>query len=260
MDPKPPGACQAVRMGLFSHRSEEDDLGELSLAGLPGLDDGPQESVYPMDEWSEAGLALLRERLTALGVPHEWDEDGSLVVDTANEAWVERIMEQAEDELADTVDPSLPQVAYDLSGWLTEQRERLYEILDEEAVPFGVDGDELFVHEIDEDRVDELIDALLAPEEEPSGATSPAEAMGELFVAADLLRNDPAGSTGALALVDARRLAADAAPPYGMDRAWWSGVLREADALLALLDADPMDVAQIEEVAARLRDALRPYV
>lgn len=247
-------------MGLFSHRSDEDDLGDLSLAGVPGLDLGPQESVYPMDDWSEAGLALLRERLTTLGVPHEWEEDGALVVDTTNEAWVERIMEQVEDELADTVDPSLPQVAYDLSGWLPQQRERLYEILDDEAVPFGVEGDELFVHEIDEARVDELIDALLAPVEEPTGTATPAEAMGELFVAADLLRNDPAGSAGALALVDARRLADAAAPPYGMDREWWSGVLREADVLLALVDEDPMDVTQVEEVAARLRDALRPYV
>lgn len=247
-------------MGLFNQRSEKDDLGDLSLAGLVGLDEEPQESVYPMDDWSEAGLALLRERLETLAVPHEWDEDGSLVVDTDNEAWVERIMEQVEDELADSVDPSLPQVAYDLTGWATPRREQLYEVLDDEAVPFGVDGDELFVHEIDEARVDEIVEAILAPVEEPTGASSPAEAMGELFVAADQLRNEPTSASGALSLLDARRLAADAAPPYGMDRAWWSGVLREADALLALVDEDPMDVAEVEAVAGRLRDGLRPYV
>jgi hypothetical protein len=247
-------------MGLFSHRSEEDDLGDLSLSGVPGLDDGPEESVYPLDDWGEGARAVLRERLATLGVPHEWDADGSLVVATTDEAWVERVLDQVEDELADSVDPDLPQVAYDLSAWGVEVRERLLDLLDDEAVPFGVDGDELFVHEIDEARVDELVDAVLAPEAEPAGADSTGEAMGEIFVAADLLSHEPSSPAGALALVDARRSAAAAGVPYGMDRAWWDGVLAQVDELVGLLDVDPLDVDAVATAAGRLRAGLRPYV
>lgn len=247
-------------MGLFNQRSEEDDLGDLSLSGLTGLDDGPEESVYPLDDWGEAARAALRDRLVTLGVPHQWDDDDSLVVATDDEAWVERVMDQIEDELADSVDPDVAQVAYDLSDWSSEARDRLYDLLDDEAVPFGMDGDELFVHEIDEARVDELVDAVLAPEDEPAPGGATAEAMGELFVAADLLRHEPAGPAGALGLVDARRAAGSAGPPYGMDRAWWDGVLAQADELIELLDVDPPDDEAVAALAGRLRDALRPYV
>src|SRR5690606_17680852 len=144
----------------------------------------------------EAGLALLRERLTTLGVPHEWEEDGALVVDTTNEAWVERIMEQVEDELADTVDPSLPQVAYDLSGWLPQQRERLYEILDDEAVPVAVGGGELLGDATEAARVEELTAARGAGGEPPTGPATPAGAVGELGVAAGLRRHPAAGAAG----------------------------------------------------------------
>jgi len=244
-------------MGLFSDRSEEDDLGDLSLSGLSGLDDGPEESVYPLEDWGEPARALLRDRLDTLGVPHEWDEDGSLVVATSDEAWLERILDQVEDDL---VDPDVPQVAYDLAEWAPERRERLFDLLDEEAVPFGLDGEELFVHEIDEARVDELVDAVLSPEVEPEASGPTAEAMGELFVAADLLAREPVSPSGALGLLDARRAAGGAGPPYGMDRVWWDGVLSEADELIRLLDQDPVDDDAVTTHAARLRDGLRPYV
>lgn len=247
-------------MGLFSDRSEEDDLGDLSLSGLSGLDDGPEESVYPLEDWGEPARAVLRDRLVTLGVPHEWDEDGSLVVATSDEAWVERILDQVEDDLADAVDPELPQVAYDLADWAPELRDQLFDLLDEEAVPFGLDGEELFVHEIDEARVDELVDAVLTPDVEPDSSGPTAEAMGELFVAADVLAREPASPSGALGLLDARRVAGDAGPPYGMDRVWWDGVLSGADELIALLDQDPVDDEAVTAHAARLRDGLRPYV
>jgi len=247
-------------MGLFSDRSEEDDLGDLSLSGLTGLDDGPQESVYPLEGWGEAVRAVLRDRLVTLGVPHEWDEDGSLVVATSDEAWVERILDQVEDDLADSVDPEVPQVAYGLADWPPELRDRLFDLLDEEAVPFGVEGEELFVHEIDEARVDELVEAVLSPDVEPEASGSTAEAMGELFVAADTLAREPASPSGALELLDARRSAGDAGPPYGMDRVWWDGVLAEADELIRLLDQDPVDDEAVAAHAVRLRDGLRPFV
>ena len=249
-------------MGLLSQRSEGDDeFADLSLSGLQGLDDGPEESTYDLDDWSERGRAMLRERLVTLAVPHRWEEELTLVVATADEAWVERVMDQVEDDLADAIDPDLPQVAYDLADWSAEHRDELFALLEEEAIPFGVEGDELFAHEIDEERVDELVEAVLSPEATPATlGDGTGDAMGELFVAADLLLHEPFSAPGALALLDARTAAAAGSAPYGMDRAWWDGVLAQADVLLGLLDADDPDDEAIVEHATRLRDGLRPFV
>src|SRR5690606_25484649 len=105
-----------------------------------------------------------------------------------------------------------------------------------------------------------LVDAVLAPESEPAATGTTAEAMGELFVAADLLRHEPSSPAGALGLVDARRAASAAGAPYGMDRAWWEGVLGQAEELSRLLDAEPLDEDAVATVAGRLRDGLRPFV
>lgn len=251
-------------MGLLSERSEDDEeRGDISIAGLESLDGGPDEIVYELDDWSDRDRAVLRERLETLGVPHTW-EGLTLVVAATDDAWVERIMDQVEDDLSVSLDPDLPQIAYDLSGWDVDNRERLFSVLGDEAVPFGVDADELFVHEIDEARVDEVIDAIVSPPtegEDPPPATETApQVMGDLFVAADRLVHDPADHEGTLSLIDAIRAAGAGAPPYGMDKVWWEGVLGNADELVVLLDSPSPDEEAIIERATTLRDGLRPYV
>ena len=42
---------------------------------------------------------MLAERLVTLGVPHSW-EDTTLVIAVTDEAWVERIMDQVDEELS----------------------------------------------------------------------------------------------------------------------------------------------------------------
>ena len=181
-------------MGLLTPRGEEDDeQGDLTIAGLDLGGDGDDEITYDLDEWSEADRAVLRDRLETLGAPHTW-EGTTLVVDSADEAWVERIMDQIDEELSappeDEVDDE--QIAYDLTDWDDDSCVSLMETLATEAIPYALDGDELFVASEDEARVDEIVGALTTP-----GATltlgGPAsfEAMSELFVAADVLSKDP---------------------------------------------------------------------
>lgn len=249
-------------MGLLSKRPEEnEERGEISLVGLDGLDGGaPDEMVYELDDWSERDRAVLRERLETLGVPHHWEET-SLVVAADDEAWVERIMDQVEDDLSTALDPDVTQVAYDLSEWDESSRDRLLDVLEDEAVPYGVEGDELFVHDIDEQRVDEMIEAVVNPGEEPTEvpAAGP-ETMGDMFVAADRLARDPSDAEGTLALIEAVRAAGSSPPPYGMDKAWWEGVQSGADEVLALMDTPLPDHDAVATAAAALRELLRPYV
>lgn len=250
-------------MGLVSKRGEDDDedRGDISIAGMDDLDGAEEDTVYELDEWGERGLGMLRERLDTLGVPHRWEEGSTLVIAATDEAWVERIMDQVEDDLSLALDPDVPQIAYDLTEWDADNRERLFVMLEEEAVPYGVDGEELFVHEIDEQRADEVIDAILRPSSHgESTADGGPEVMGELFVAADLLVHDPNGAEGTLALVEAIRQAGSSGVPYGMDKVWWDAVVDRAGALVALLDVPEIDASMVVESATELRDGLRPYV
>lgn len=249
-------------MGLVSKRGEDDEeRGEISIAGLDRLDGGGEETIYELDEWPERGRSMLRDRLETLGVPHRWEDGTTLVVAASDEAWVERIMDQVEDDLSLALDPEVPQVAYDLTDWETASRERLFSALEREAVPYGIDGEELFVHEIDEVRVDELVDAIVSPgDATESTGDGGVEAMGELFVAADRLVHDAVDPTALAALVDVLGQAATASVPYGMDAVWWEGILGRARGLVTLLDVPDADEESVVAVATELRDGLRPYV
>ena len=110
------------------------------------------------------------------------------------------------------------QVAYDLSEWDDDSCVALLDALSADTIPYGLDGDELFVAAVDEKRVDEIVAALTTP-----GATltvgGPAsfEAMSELFIAADELSNDPDDKGATRAIVGGARAAAGASAPFGTD-------------------------------------------
>src|SRR5688572_9319173 len=134
-------------MGLISKRGEDDgeQLADLSISGLEHVEGSANESVFELDEWPARVLAALKQRLEVLAVPHEWEDDTTLVVSTDDEAWVERVMDQIEDEQSLALDPDTPQVAYDLTDWDDAKRDDLLTVLEDEAVPYGMDCDELFV-------------------------------------------------------------------------------------------------------------------
>jgi hypothetical protein len=249
-------------MGLLSRRSEDgDEQDGMVLAGLEDLDaDRPDELVYELDDWSLGHQALLRERLEALAVPHHWEET-SLVVAATDEAWIERILDQVEDELATVLDDDVEKVAYELAGWSPADVELLVAELVDEAVPHAFSGTELLVNEIDEDRVDELVTAISSGDADdvPVRAAT-GDVMGELFVAADRIVHDPRDRAAADALSEAIDRAASAPAPYGMDKLWWEGVQAQAGELVVLTESYAPDDELVAGRAATLRDALRPYV
>jgi hypothetical protein len=251
-------------MGLLTPQGEEDDEpGDVSIAGLDDLDgDGDAEITYELDEWSDGDRRMLRDRLEALGAPHTW-EGTTLVIASADEAWVERIMDQVEEDLAsaEASDAEVEQVAYDLSEWDDDTCIQLLDALSAEEIPYGLDDDELIVSGPDEERVDEIIAAITTP-----GATltlgGPAsfEAMSELFVAADELSHDPADKGATASLIAGARAAAGSSVPYGMDAAWWDGVVARAGALADLVESPNPDHEQVVDLAAALRNELRPVI
>jgi len=250
-------------MGLLTPQGEEDDeQGDISIAGLDHLDgDGDDEVTYELDEWSEADRTVLRDRLTTLGCPHSW-EGTTLVVASSDEAWVERIMDQVDEDLSteDEADEE-EQVAYDLTDWDDESCVSLLDALATEEIPYGLDGDELVVASDDEARVDEIVAALTTPGATLTlGGPSSFEAMSELFVAADELSHDPDDGSATAALVEGARAAAASSAPYGMDAAWWDGVVARAGALADEIESPNPDHELVTDLAAALRNELRPVI
>ncbi len=247
-------------MGQLQGQGEDDseDLG-IELVGMEPVDGDTDEVVFELDGWAARDRDTLRERLELLGVPHRWEET-SLAVPAPDEAWAERVMDQVEDELSLELDDDVEQVAYDLAGWDDDARQVLVDRLADEAVAHGWDGDELFVQEIDERRVDELIDAVLDPEAEVTTGEGGQAMLSALFVAADRLRHDPDDGEGTRTLSEAATRAQASEPPYGLDRAFWSQVQDQASALSQLIDATPPDGEAIIDAAGQLRTTLRPYV
>ena len=250
-------------MGLVSKQPEEDDEQgpEFLITGFGDLEGGGRDEVeLDLSDWGDAARHALDERLHLLQAPHAWN--GSwLVVAEDDVAWVERIIEQVEDERSVQLDPDVDQVAYDLTGWEEATRERLLDGLQDEAIAYGMDGDELVVHEIDEQRVDELVDAILQPDAPPpAGGEARTEVMGELFVAMDRLVHDADDAAGRKAVVEGAQEASTHAPPYGMDKVWWQGVGERCAELADLLQSPSRDDDRVVEQATVLRDLLRPYV
>jgi hypothetical protein len=248
-------------MGVLQHRNQDDDdESGLGIVGMEPLDEDPDASdvVFDLDDWSDDDLAALRQRIDEVGMPHTW-EGASLVVAPADEGWAELLIEQVEEQLSLALDDTAEQVAYDLSEWDEASRTALLEAIAAEAIPHGWDGTELFVQELDEQRVDELVDAVVDPDAAVT-ADGGHELLSDLFVAADRLRHDAGDRAGTDSLLEAADRAAAGVAPYGVDAKAW-GAVQDATAELAglLRDADADDEA-IVGAADRLRSLLRSYV
>lgn len=264
-------------MGLVSKLGEggddEDELGELTISyGLLESTE-PDDVVIDLGTWGAAAIAALDERLHLLEAPHAW-EGTDLVVPEPSAAWVERVIEQVEDERTLELDEDGDHIAYDLAEWDDQHRALLEGRLRDDLIPFSIADDELVVLEIDEQRVDDAIDAVLAPDgeappaegstsERPEGGEARTEIMGELFVAADQLVHDPSDPDARKVLVEGATEAATRTPPYGMDRGWWRELADRLDAFSRLvgggISAEHEDAA-VAQAATALRDHLRPYV
>ncbi len=252
-------------MGLVSKRSEdeeEDDLGEIRITGFGDLDAAttPQPLGLDLTTWGEGGRTALDERFHLLQAPHAWNGP-ILLVEQADVLWIQRIIEQVEDERTLALDPAAEQMAYDLEGWDDENLSLLVHGLQDRKIPFAVEEGELVVHEADEEQVDGLVDEILEPDGADTREEARAELLGELFVAADRLVHHPHDTDARRDLEAGAQEVADHAPPYGVERGWWAGIHERCAAVVARLAEDTGDDDEgAKETATALRDALRPYV
>lgn len=268
--------------------SEDDGDGESFVGGPEDVDaDGAQEAdaeggdrhaasdevdgddveiVYELDDWASETRVLVDGLLNNQGIAHAW-QGGTLVVRPDDEAAVDEIIDDVEITTVPALDPVADKLAYEVNGWTDEQRGGLAQALGAQGIPYQWDevGD-LLVLEADEDRVEEILDGIEFPDELDVGTgddddgLAAQNALSELFVSSDRLMHDARDHEGVLSLVDAARMAAGLALPFGFEREVWDDIVGRAAAISLLFESDVDDDDEIIEQATALRRLLRSYV
>ena len=207
---------------------------------------GPEDplTAFELNEWPEALRAELMERLVQARVPHILDTEGDADPDV--EGGADAADPDAEGG-ADAADP-------DVEGGA--------DAADPDAERAEVC--DLLVREADEERVELVIDDLLAREEEADfdemDGLEVNGLLSNLFVACDRLRRDPRDVDGVRGVVaNARRVAA-VRTPFGFSAANWRSLRNAAGDLLAMVEGEDFDEDDLRELAHKMSDELRMLI
>ena len=269
------------------------DAGDADVGDDADDDDG-EWLAYEFHEWSLESRVMLQQLLTVDQVVHSW-QGTTLMVHESLEATVDSLVdeveetEKAKEAIARPIGPEDPLTAFELSEWPEALRAELMERLVQARVPHILDtegdtdhdaaeGDtdaadpdaeraevcDLLVREADEERVELVIDDLLAREEEADFEEMDGLAvnnlLSDLFVACDRLRRDPRDVDGVRGLVaNARRVAA-VRTPFGFSTPNWRSLREAAGDLLAMVEGEDSDEDDLRELAHRMSDSLRMLI
>ncbi len=269
------------------------DAGDADV-GDDADDDAGEWLAYEFHEWSLESRVMLQQLLTVDQVVHSW-QGTTLMVHESLEATVDSLVdeveetEKAKEAIARPIGPEDPLTAFELSEWPEALRAELMERLVQARVPHILDtegdtdhdaaeGDpdaadpaaepgevcDLLVREADEERVELVIDDLLAREEEADFEEMDGLAvnglLSDLFVACDRLRRDPRDVDGVRGLVaNARRVAA-VRTPFGFSAPNWRSLREAAGDLLAMVEGEDSDEDDLRELAHRMSDSLRMLI
>lgn len=175
-------------------------------------------------------------------------------------------------------------IVYELDEWTADQRGALEQRLvaadihHQWEAPTGADveegfepgnpwevGTDLVVGEQDEDTVDALLDDVESPDaleavvDDGTDDEANYAVMGDLYVAADRLKDDPGDLALAGEFFDAADAARTADAPFGIDPEVWRRVQELAAEVSRAIESEEDD-EQVQSAAQRLRDVLFTYV
>ena len=203
---------------------------------------GPDEplTAFELSEWPEALREELMERLVQARVPHILDTEGDTGGDTAHD-----------DSDADAADADAAEA--DVAG---------VDAGDSDAEREGVC--DLLVREADEERVEVVIDDLLAREEEADfeemDGLEVNSLLSDLFMACDRLRRDPSDFDGVRGVMTHSERIARVRTPFGFSAPNWRNLRNSAGELLAMLEGEDTDEDDVRELAHHMSDTLRMLI
>ena len=207
---------------------------------------GPEDELtaFELGEWPEALRAELMERLVQASVPHILDTGGDEAGGDAA-GGVEAGDGEAGDGESGGVDTGDDADATGSAGHKAE-------VCD------------LLVREADEERVEVVIDDLLAREEEARfeelDGLEVNDLLSGLFVACDRLRRDPGDHDGMRGVTTHARKIAGVRTPFGFSAPNWRTLRNAAGELLDLVEGEDADPDDLRELAHRMSDTLRMLI
>ena len=273
----------------------DEDTGEDAGDGETG-----EWLAYELHEWSLESRVMLQQLLTVDNVVHSW-QGTTLMVHESLEEQVDSLVdevdetERAKEATSRPIGPEDALTAFELAEWPEALRAELVQRLVQARVPHildtagdavgdavggdavagdGVGGDavgdesgevcDLLVREVDEERVELLIDDLLAREEEAQfeelDGLEVNELLSDLFVACDRLRRDPGDLERVLGVTASARRIVGVRTPFGFSAPSWRNLRNSVSELLDLVESEDTDSDDLRELAHRMSDTLRTLV
>ena len=231
--------------GLVEEVEETEEAKE-AIARPIGSDE--PLTAFELGDWPEALRDELMERLVQARVPH--------VLDTEGDSGAGALDIEAVDD-ADGVDGADGADGADAAG-------------DGEPTDDVEAGDQagpvcdLLVREADEERVEVVIDDLLAREEEADfeemDGLEVNSLLSDLFMACDRLRRDPRDFDGLRGVMAHARRVASVRTPFGFAAPSWRNLRNAACDLLAMVEDEDSDEDDVRELAHRMSDTLRMLI
>ncbi len=206
---------------------------------------GPEDDLtaFEIGDWTQQLRHELIDRLVQARVPHLLEES---TPDQENEEGEEEDQGDQDDQAAGSARPP------------TEGDQ------DAEREQDAAAGWDLWVRESDEERVDLVIDDLLARVEEADfvelDGLEVNSLLSDLFVACDRLKRDPRDPAGVHATITATSRIENVRTPFGFAAPNWRDLRNTAGDLESLLVVETSDASEIRDLASRLSATLRQLI
>ena len=135
-------------------------------------DEGIDEVAYKLEDWDDEAFVEAEESLRRAGITFRREEHDTLIVNPADEAIVDRLLDEVENDRAGSAqgdngqgipmenDASHEELIYELVEWSPEMRNELSLVLEREEIAHEWEGDDLVVAAAVERQVDGLIDQM----------------------------------------------------------------------------------------------------
>jgi len=221
--------------------------------------------TYDGTPWAAESRTMLSGLLNSQGIAHVW-QGTEVTIHESDEDRVDRLIAEVMAAAAPAFDPSAPKIVYEVSGWSAGQQTELADSLLGAGVPFewNQDGD-LVVLSDDEERVEELLDAL--PEDDADTSANDGIAVHEvldgLFLAAVRLAKKPTDAKATVQAVNAANSLSAMALSFGFEDSAWNRLVLQAVLLADALRGEGEDVpddAELGELAGGVRDLVGTYI
>jgi hypothetical protein len=280
-----------------------DDAGDDDAGNSNAEEVGGEWLAYEFHEWSLESRVMLEQLLTVDQVVHSW-QGTTLMIHESLEATVDSLVEEVEETeeakeaIARPIGSDEPLTAFELADWPEALRAELMERLVQARVPYVIDtegdsggpeagdpdtgdtgtdgvaapetdgepGDvcDLLVREVDEERVEVVIDDLLAREEEADfeemDGLEVNSLLSDLFMACDRLRRDPCDFDGLRGVMAYAPRVTRVRTPFGFSAPSWRNVRNAAGGLLVMVEDEDSDEDDLRELAHRMSDTLRMLI